>query len=132
MNETDHKYQNPDPRCSHHARVTDYCWAYAHHIEGTPDYEDMEQICRGKHFLSKESCEYWREAKKESGTPIPEEFQSEASVALSLLVYPDSDISVSFDQKTGSITFASFLDLENYCHKSMDLSERGPGTRKTK
>jgi len=48
------KYANPDFRCLHpkYESHFDYCWSYAHHVDGTKGYEDMGPICR--------RCEFWR------------------------------------------------------------------------
>ena len=56
------KYKNPDPRCNY--PFTDdpmgYCWAFAHYVDGTAGFEDIETIC------SNGSCECWNpEAIKE-------------------------------------------------------------------
>ncbi len=41
------KYRNPDPRCSYPFEPcgAGYCWSYAHHVDGTAGYENMESIC---------------------------------------------------------------------------------------
>ena len=45
-----HKYDNP-PNCNHPpARGIDYCWSYAHHIDGNPGYENVAQLCQGCEF----------------------------------------------------------------------------------
>ena len=48
-------YKNKDPRCRfpHNQSPLGYCWAYAHHVDGTKGHEDMEKICPG--------CEYWED-----------------------------------------------------------------------
>jgi len=49
----DFMYENLDPRCQYPSTSRwDYCWAYAHHVDGTPGYEDLEAICR--------KCEHWK------------------------------------------------------------------------
>lgn len=50
MNEP-HPYQNYDRRCGLLANGIDYCWSYAHHVDGTEGYEEMLPICRG--------CDCW-------------------------------------------------------------------------
>lgn len=63
-----HRYGNPDRRCQYPnvpAHGADYCWSYAHHVDGTEGYEDMEAICV--------NCEYWAETKA-----LPEEEKSNA------------------------------------------------------
>ena len=62
-----HLYQNHDRRC-HMAATSqaDYCWSYAHHVDGTAGYEDMLPICRG--------CDQWTEflpVSRSSLTPSP-------------------------------------------------------------
>ena len=52
------QYCNPDSRCKYPYMpydCLDYCWSYAHHIDGTAGYEDMEAIC------SRRPCEFWKE-----------------------------------------------------------------------
>ena len=48
-------YRNPDKRCVYpfEPNPVGYCWAYAHHVDGTERFEDMGKICP--------SCEYWKE-----------------------------------------------------------------------
>ena len=48
-----HKYDNPDPRCNHpRGDSTDYCWSYAHHVDGTEGFEDMLSHCVHCEFFS--------------------------------------------------------------------------------
>jgi len=47
-----HPYQNHDRRCQLAATGhADYCWSYAHHVDGTTGYENMLPICR--------RCDQW-------------------------------------------------------------------------
>lgn len=56
----EHRYQNQDPRCRLVATCDlSYCWSYAHHLDGTEGFEDMEAICEG--------CEYWVPSGMEEG-----------------------------------------------------------------
>jgi len=43
------KYRNPDKRCGYpfSPDPCGYCWSFAHHVDGTKGYEDMEKICHG-------------------------------------------------------------------------------------
>jgi len=43
------KYRNPDKRCGYPFTPDPcgYCWSYAHHVDDTEGYEDMERICPG-------------------------------------------------------------------------------------
>jgi len=43
------KYRNPDTRCGYpfSPDPCGYCWSFAHHVDGTEGYEDMEKICPG-------------------------------------------------------------------------------------
>ena len=47
------KYKNPDKRCKYPFTCDPlgYCWSYAHHVDGTPSFENMDSICP--------SCELW-------------------------------------------------------------------------
>lgn len=61
------KYHNPDPRCGYATSpdITDpldYCWSYAHHIDGSDGYQNLEKICIG--------CEMWS-GKREGGMTKP-------------------------------------------------------------
>ena len=49
-------YKNPDKRCDYPFTCgpLGYCWSFAHHIDGTKGYEDMDKICPG--------CECWAES----------------------------------------------------------------------
>lgn len=57
-------YKNPDKRCTYPftCEVLGYCWSFAHHIDKTPGYENIEAICKG--------CEYWKEEKSQLITPF--------------------------------------------------------------
>ena len=48
------KYRNRDTRCGYpfSPDPCGYCWSYAHHVDGTKGYEDMEKICRGCDLFS--------------------------------------------------------------------------------
>lgn len=51
----DGNYENKDPRCQYPYRPDTrfgYCWTYAHHVDGTLGYANLEAHCRG--------CEYWK------------------------------------------------------------------------
>lgn len=41
------KYRNPDPRCRYPFTPdpAGYCWSYAHHVDGTAGFENMQAIC---------------------------------------------------------------------------------------
>jgi len=48
------KYDNPDPSC-HHPRTPEceainYCWTFAHHVDGTLGYENLEERCKTCEF----------------------------------------------------------------------------------
>lgn len=49
------KFKNPDKRCTYPFTpdIAGYCWSYAHHIDGTKGWENIENICL--------KCEYWKE-----------------------------------------------------------------------
>lgn len=49
------KYDNPDPQCKYPSTSTNYCWSYAHHIDGTAGYENMSKNCS--------QCEHWKGVK---------------------------------------------------------------------
>ena len=51
------KYRNPDKRCQHPFTpdAAGYCFTYAHHVDGTAGYEDIEALCR------RGPCEFWKE-----------------------------------------------------------------------
>ena len=42
-------YKNPDPHCRYPYTPDPlgYCWSFAHHVDGTPGWEDMGKICHG-------------------------------------------------------------------------------------
>jgi hypothetical protein len=48
-------YENTDPRCTYPFTPDPlgYCWSFAHHIDKTKGYEDIEEICK--------NCECWKE-----------------------------------------------------------------------
>jgi hypothetical protein len=48
------KYVNSDPRCRFPCTGDgmDYCWSFAHHVDGTAGYEEMEPRCRGCEYFS--------------------------------------------------------------------------------
>lgn len=50
-----HQYRNPDKRCHYPwtSSPTEFCWAYANHVDERGQPEDMEQICK--------ECEHWKE-----------------------------------------------------------------------
>ena len=53
------KYKNQDKRCGYpfSPYPCGYCWSYAHHVDGTKGYEDMERICKGCDlFIPKHGC----------------------------------------------------------------------------
>jgi len=55
------KYRNPDTRCGYPFEPcgAGYCWSYAHHVDGTEGYEDMESICPGcECFIDKRKGEW--------------------------------------------------------------------------
>ena len=47
-------YKNPDPRCTYPFTCDPlgYCFSYAHHIDGTKGFEDMQKRCT--------NCECWK------------------------------------------------------------------------
>lgn len=49
------KYRNSDDKCTYPFTPDPlgYCWSFAHHIDKTKGYEDMEKICK--------NCECWKE-----------------------------------------------------------------------
>jgi hypothetical protein len=55
LKETSEKYHNTDPRCNYPWEPcrAGYCWSYALHVTGDPQYKDIEKICK--------LCEYWKE-----------------------------------------------------------------------
>jgi hypothetical protein len=52
-------YRNPDSRCTYPFTCDPlgYCWSFAHHVDGTEGYEDMEKICP--------RCDLWEAPKKD-------------------------------------------------------------------
>ncbi len=54
------KYENDDPRCTqpYSPAALDYCWSYAHHVDGSPGYADLKARCHG--------CEFWKPEEKPS------------------------------------------------------------------
>ena len=63
------EYDNSDPRCRYpkYRDPLDYCWSYAHHVDGTRGYDDMSAVCRGrcpKSGKQYNSCEFFKEVEK--------------------------------------------------------------------
>jgi hypothetical protein len=54
-------YKNPDPQCHYpfEPNPVGYCWSYAHHVDGTPGFEEMSKICPG--------CDMFKKASKKAG-----------------------------------------------------------------
>ncbi len=64
------KYVNKDKRCRlpidpENPGPLEYCWSFAHHVDGTKGYEDIQGICDGTHENKKKHgskpCEEWEE-----------------------------------------------------------------------
>ncbi|KKK80163.1 hypothetical protein LCGC14_2826260, partial [marine sediment metagenome] len=57
----DGSYENKDPRCQYPfvlGNLLDYCWTYATHVDGKPEYADLEARCR--------ECVHWKPEEKPS------------------------------------------------------------------
>ena len=46
------KYVNPDKRCLYPVLPGDYCWSYAHHVDGVKGYGDIAKVCIGCRYFS--------------------------------------------------------------------------------
>ena len=42
------KYENKSPRCEYPftSDAVGYCWSYAHYVDGTEKFQDIERICK--------------------------------------------------------------------------------------
>lgn len=57
------KYKNPDTHCEYSftAEPVGYCFSYAHHVDGTPGFEDLIERCR--------YCDCWNPTGKPAKKP---------------------------------------------------------------
>jgi hypothetical protein len=51
MAEQFHKYDNKDCDYPFTPDPVGYCWTFAHHIDGTEGFEDLQSKCKGCEFV---------------------------------------------------------------------------------
>ena len=58
LRELFNRYKNPDPRCEYPFTPdpVGYCWSYANHVDGDPQFKNLDAICKG--------CECFKPKKK--------------------------------------------------------------------